>query len=125
MDYQMILSQIESGTYYKVGLAYPKTPVKPYLEKDASADDSEAYAKKKREYDKDMVGFREQLQEYREAEAELMQKFADDVMSVFVDAGATKTQARKAYVFCWEHGHSLGLHEVASYADDLSDIFRS
>lgn len=123
MDYQMILNQIAQGLY-KVSIPYPESPVKPRINKDASADDAEDYAKKKRVYDDNMEGYRVLRQEYHEVEAELRQKFYDDVVEMLVEAGATEEQARKAYGFAWYRGHASGLHEVALIADDLCKIFR-
>jgi len=59
---------------------------------------------------------------YRAEESSIMEKF---VSALFAEYGVTgNPKANRAFSIAWEHGHSGGYSEVASYFADLVDLIK-
>lgn len=57
---------------------------------------------------------------YREEESRLMKQFKQDM---FEELGIENNPKREIlFRIAWEYGHSYGLHEVFSYAEELVEL---
>lgn len=114
-----VQDNINNGVYTNKTV-WPKTPVKPTLDRKGGADAADDYAKKLREYEKAMPAYREARDAYRAEDNRLTQQFRADLEAEYGLTGHPK--ADKLWNLAWEEGHSSGLNEVYLCYDRFSEL---
>jgi hypothetical protein len=98
----------------------PSKPMHPARGKETSASVKE-YALAYEKYEDAMLVFRKKMDEYRQADAALTEKFWKDA---FEELGIPENHPKASLLRdkAWSHGHANGLHEVFFWLDDLWEL---
>lgn len=57
---------------------------------------------------------------YNDKAAELREQFKKDLFEYYGISNNPKRE--KAYSYCWDHGHSSGIHEIANMMADIVEL---
>jgi hypothetical protein len=103
---------------YDNKVPYPKKPSKPCLSGlQPNESELENYAKELSEFSDKETAYKINLDAHRKEDARLHALFKQDL---FKDLGIVDHPKKdKIFSLAWQLGHSNGLSEVASYADDI------
>lgn len=107
---------------YRNKAPYPEKPRKPFLSKNATADEFRRHADALEAYDQAMVGYRAEVAEYNRKTAELESEFQEDLEAYYEMKGHPK--AGLLYWKAYERGHSGGMSEVANEYSDLVELVK-
>jgi len=104
---------------------YPSAPKKPSQpNRTATSEEFMQYATDLKTYEEAMIGYREELNKYRELECD-----ADEVVQKFMwnfsglDSIVPEQYRSKVWSLAYSNGHSGGYHDVMGQLDDLVNIF--
>ena len=114
-----VQDNINNGVYENKTV-WPKTPVKPTLDRKGGADAADAYAKALRAYEKAMPAHREARDAHRAEDNRLREQFRADLEAEYGLTGHPK--ADKLWALAWEDGHSSGFNEVALHYDRFAEL---
>ncbi len=120
-------NQIETNMkpieYYSTPrVAYPDSPVKPYMTKTHTAAQAKEYAEKLEQYESEMPSYKSGKDAYYREEQLLLLEFKTDL---FEKHGVTDNPKREnCYSIAWERGHSSGLGEVMNYFSDFVELIK-
>jgi hypothetical protein len=102
------------------GLEYPKIIAKPKRE---DFKNNESYGKAMDMYELlDRQERTERIREYNKTQREIEVEFKAELLKRLELEGNPK--ADKLYSMAWDRGHSSGLSEVASIAENLAELIR-
>lgn len=107
---------------YKPNVGYPERPKKPHLPPNDSHSPKSLreFADKAEAYEKEVEIYNKQLEAYHNEKAELLEQFKKDL---FEDLGIQNNPKRHLlYDKAWDRGHSSGLYEIFSCAQDLVEL---
>lgn len=109
---------------YASKLDYGTRPKEPAIlrrmARDLTADELRSMVDVKAEYERAVAEQRDQTVAYREDSGRLGEQFRKDLEAEFNVEG--HPMADKLYSMAYEHGHSAGMAEVASYYGEFSEL---
>ena len=120
MDHKVdIWDNLENDAYVNKHV-FPVRPTKPKIALTASPIEFRNHADLLERYDEQMTAFRVELAHYHAISAALEAEFKSDLEAYH---GTTDHPKRDLlYSKAWEHGHSVGLREVAVIYNDLVEL---
>lgn len=100
-------------------LPYPRLSPKPIRERFSS---HAAFGKAMDEWESERSEHRVMLEDYRQSQNRLEQGFKRELLKYLEIEN--HPNADKLYSLAWEHGHSSGFVEVASYAEEFVGLMK-
>jgi len=109
---------------FKNKVPYPERIKKPYLKRDATADECREHADNLEKYEKEIIEYKKQMKLYREGASEAQNRF---VKWVDDDLGLNELpewQQKKLWQYAYQQGHSSGLQEIYGIMCDIIELVR-